>query len=69
MSDGQSLPKWHRDLKNVTATASAKGNADYSPYMQGMANGLILALSIIEDKEPVYLDAPKEWLQDTGTPR
>ena len=28
----------------------------------GMANGMILMMAILEDKEPVYLSAPKEWL-------
>lgn len=52
------------DLDNVTSIQCADGNWNYDPYMQGMANGLILAQSIIKGHEPSFLGAPPEWLSD-----
>jgi hypothetical protein len=46
-----------------------EGNAGYSEYLHGMANGLILALAIMEGRTPVYLEQPEEWLRDTREPR
>jgi hypothetical protein len=43
------------DLRNVHAIATSPGNYDVDDYMLGMANGLILALAIMEDKDPEYL--------------
>lgn len=51
-------------LDNVTAIQCTDGNWNYDAYMQGMANGLILAQAIMKGEEPVYLDAPKQWLCD-----
>ena len=45
-----------KQLKEVTKTQCLKGNYDANEYMRGMANGLILAEAIMEDKEPIYLD-------------
>ncbi len=54
-------------LRTVTAIAESPGNADYHPYLQGMANGLLLARHIMEAPEdyegdPPYVDAPETWL-------
>jgi len=49
--------KIFQDIKDVTAVAVAPGNANTNHYMRGMANGLILAEAIIEDKEPKYIEA------------
>lgn len=40
------------------------GNWNYCPYMHGMANGLILAQSVILKAEPRFLDAPDTWISD-----
>jgi hypothetical protein len=41
------------------------GNFDSSPYMLGMANGLIFALACIDNVEPNYLKAPVDgFLED-----
>lgn len=40
------------------------GNWNYNEYMCAMLNGMIFALSIMEDNEPKYRDAPKVWLCD-----
>ncbi len=47
-------------LREVTAIQRQPGNSDYSEYMRGMANGLILALAIMEEKEPEFIEAPAE---------
>jgi len=51
-------------LRDMTQLQCSDGNWNYDPYMHGMANGLIFALSIFDKKKPKYLEAPKEWLAD-----
>lgn len=51
-------------LRNATSIQCTDGNWNYGPYMHGMANGLILALSIMEDRPPEFLTAPKRWMSD-----
>jgi hypothetical protein len=49
------------DLKNVLGIACATGNYDANDYMHGMANGLILAFSIMCEpygKEAPFLSKP-----------
>jgi len=46
------------DLKNCVSIQCQNGNWNYSEYMRGMANGLILAYSIMTDTAPVYRDTP-----------
>ncbi len=58
-------------LRDLVRIQSAEGNYDYDPYMQGLANGLIMALSLFEDKDPAFLKAPTVWKgnnEPTGTP-
>lgn len=45
-----------RDLERITDLARSPGNADYCEYMRGMANGLTLALSIMNGTEPQYIE-------------
>jgi hypothetical protein len=42
----------------------SNGNWNANPYMHGYANGLILALSVLEDKEPKFLEAPQQYLNE-----
>lgn len=51
-------------LRQMKDVACAPGTVDYDPYFQGMANGIIFALSVMEegDMNPVFMDAPKQWL-------
>ncbi|RKY08521.1 MAG: hypothetical protein DRP56_03970 [Planctomycetota bacterium] len=56
------MRKQIEDLKKCVKTSCQSGNYDCNPYMHGMANGMILALAILEGKEPAYLDAPAKWL-------
>lgn len=56
-------------LENLIAIQTTDGNWNYDAYMQGMANGLILARSVFTDEEPQFLEAPKAWLSDPIDPR
>ena len=56
------------DLRKVHSLQGSNGNWNYDPYMHGMYNGLELALAIMENKEPNYREAPKEWLVDIPMP-
>ena len=51
-------------LKTVHTVQGSDGNWNFDEYMQGLYNGLELALSFSEDREPIYKEAPKEWLSD-----
>lgn len=51
-----------RLLRELLKIQCQNGNWDYDPYMHGMANGMIFALSVMEnDNHPEFLNAPKEW--------
>ena len=41
-------------VRDVSKVQSASANYNSSEYMRGMANGLILALAILDDKDPIY---------------
>lgn len=47
-------------LEDITKTQCTSGNYDANEYMRGMANGLILAVSIMGDTDPRFFDAPGE---------
>lgn len=53
-------------LKGIIKIQCQDGNWNYDPYNQGLANGLIMALSVLEEKEPGFLNPPKEWKRDTN---
>lgn len=60
-----------KELDDVLAIQTTDGNWNYNPYMHGMANGLIMAKSLLTGEDPVFIEAPKEWLADrpdTGEP-
>lgn len=40
---------------------SSPGNYDFDPYLHGMANGMIFMKSLVDGKEPQYLEAPTTW--------
>lgn len=48
-------------LDELTKIQCSNGNYDYDPYMHGMANGMLLAMSLFNNCEPIYLDAPSQW--------
>lgn len=51
-------------LEDVIKIQCSNGNWNYDPYMMGLANGLIMARSLIDGNEPVFLNTPKKWLKD-----
>jgi len=51
-------------LKDLIKTQSSHGNYDCNPYMWGLANGLILALSLFDGVSPVFLERPAKFLDD-----
>jgi hypothetical protein len=55
--------KYEREIRNLVELQSSPGNYNCNPYMWGLANGLILALSCITGKCD-YLEKPKIWLDD-----
>lgn len=54
----QETNKMIADLKNIVDAQGQKGTWDISPYMCGLFNGLEMALSIFEKREPKYRDVP-----------
>jgi hypothetical protein len=52
-------------LREMLEVQCSDGNWNFDPYMHGMANGMIYALSILEDEIPVFMEAPEEWGKDT----
>ena len=56
-------------LRESIAIQCADGNWNYDPYMHGMANGMLFALSLFEAGTPEYLEAPEKWLADTKKPK
>lgn len=55
-----------KQLQELIDIQCVPGTIDYDPYMQGMANGMLLAMSILEDYdgEPGFIEAPDMWLRD-----
>jgi hypothetical protein len=53
-----------KTLREMLAVQCADGNWNYDPYMHGMANGMIFALSLFDNKRPEYIEAPDVWLCD-----
>ena len=58
---GEELLTRTRKLSEMVQVACVPGNAEYSPYLFGMANMGIFALSVLTNVEPAYLDQPKKW--------
>lgn len=55
-----------QSLNDLIDIQCSDGNWNYDPYMHGMANGMLLSLSVIKDQEPTFMQAPKRWLKDTA---
>ena len=51
-------------LRDLLRTQGQPGNWNFDSYMHGMYNGMEFALSVLEEREPIYRDAPKEWMSD-----
>lgn len=50
-------------LYAVSISQQVDGNWNFSPYMLGFANGLILAASIMSGGNADFLSEPDEWLE------
>ncbi len=55
-SDNYDIGQRLNDLENIVEIQCSKGNFDQGEYMRGMANGLLLAWSII--REPYGAEVP-----------
>lgn len=53
-----------RDLKNVHKIQGSHGNWDYDPYMLGLYNGLEMAMSIVEERDPDFRSYPEVWITE-----
>ena len=51
-----------RELQDCLDLQCADGNWNHSPYMHGMANGIIFAMSVLTGEDPEYLDPPDVFL-------
>ena len=50
-------------LHEITQIQCNDGNWNYDPYMQGMANGMLMALSVMDNTDdPGFLDALEEFI-------
>ena len=45
-----------RKLVDITTIQCSEGNWNYSEYMFGMANGLIMAESVMKNDRPIFLE-------------
>ena len=50
-----------KEGREVLKVQGYSGNWDYGPYMHGLYNGMEMMLSLIENREPSFKDAPKKW--------
>lgn len=51
-------------LREAVKIQGYDGNWNFDPYMMGMYNGLEYALSLFENREPVYKSAPVIWSRE-----
>lgn len=50
-----------KDCRNLVELQGLSGNWDCDEYMHGMFNGMELILSIMEEREPEYREAPDRF--------
>ncbi len=53
-----------KKLDDLIAVQADHGNWDYSEYMYGLLNGMILARAVLGEANPDYPDRPEQWIQD-----
>jgi hypothetical protein len=58
------LSNYITSFEDLIKIQSSDGNWNYDPYMHGLANGLILGLSLLTGEDPQFLTAPDKWLCD-----
>lgn len=55
-------------MNEMLKLQGSHGNWNYDPYMMGMYNGMEFMMAMIEDREPVFKEAPEVWLDDIPVP-
>jgi hypothetical protein len=53
-------------LGDLVATSGNDGNWNYSPYMLGLYNGLVLAYAMIARVDPIFRDPPSYWISESS---
>lgn len=55
-----------KELNEIIEVMKEDGNWNYSPYMLGLLNGLLLAESIMKrnKKDPEYYTEPEKWYEE-----
>ena len=53
-------------LSKMVETIRSDGNWNYDSYNHGYANGLILALAILKNEDPDFLNPPDVWKCNKG---
>jgi hypothetical protein len=66
-SSTKSFSQKLKELQNCVDIQCQNGNWNYSEYMRGMANGLILALTIMTETQPIYREVPVGGYLDQKT--
>lgn len=61
-SESATYGKRLSDANEMLSRQGESGNYDYDEYMHGMYNGMEVVLATIEDREPVFKDAPTTFL-------
>lgn len=64
MAATKRLQQIQADLQNLIDIQCEDGTWNYDPYLHGMANGLIMAMSVIKGNSPEFLDPPEQFLRD-----
>ena len=52
--------------REMLQVVGVDGTFDYSPYDHGLYNGMEFMLSMIEEREPEFRNAPKQWLHESA---
>lgn len=56
-------------IDDMVKAQCTQGTWDHSPYMHGMANGMLLIQATLNGAEFVPLEAPDIWLKDIPAPK
>ena len=64
-----SLKKRVDKVREMVEVQGKNGSWNFDPYMQGLYNGLEFALSLMENREPIFRSAPAKWLADNQVKR
>lgn len=62
MSEISEMSEAVKAVGDMLRVQGTDGNWNYNPYMHGMYNGLELALSVFEGRDPAYKEAPEKWI-------